>query len=259
MQSDYYGLLHGVQQRHWWYVARRRILGSVLKGAFERGLPDGVLYDLGCGVGANLPLLQRFGRAHGVDSSPEAIEFCHERGFHDVTRQNLDSLQDLPAESGSVVLLADVIEHLDDEAPCLAAAERLLKPGGLIVITVPAFMFLWSPADEINHHRRRYTEPEVRRLVSRWFEIEHSTYFNTFLFGPVLAGRFLEKALSRSGTDEAALPPGPVNTLLEKVFSAETPLVTRARLPFGVSVLCVARKRGGGAGSADPVAPAREP
>jgi SAM-dependent methyltransferase len=243
MERDLYGLLHDVQQHHWWYVARRRILGSVLERSFQRGLPDGVLYDLGCGVGANLPLLQRFGHAHGVDSSPEAIEFCHRRGLYQVTRQNLDSLQDLPSESGSVVLLADVIEHLDDEAACLTAAERLLKPGGLIVITVPAFMFLWSPADDLNHHRRRYTEPQVRQLVSRWFEIEHSSYFNTFLFVPVVAGRLLQKLMSRSGTDEAAVPPFPVNTLLEKIFSAETPLVTRARLPFGVSVLCVARKR----------------
>jgi SAM-dependent methyltransferase len=243
VESDYYGVLHGVQQRHWWYVARRRILGAVIQQVFESGVPEGVLYDLGCGVGANLPLLERFGRVHGVDSAPEAIQFCAERGHHNVTRHDLDSLEGLPEQSASLVLLADVIEHLDDEAPCLQAAERLLKPGGVIVITVPAFMFLWSPADELSHHRRRYTEPELRKLVSRWFDVERSSYFNTFLFGTVLAGRLAQRVLSRSGHDEAALPPAPVNALLTRVFAAEVPLVTRMRLPFGVSVLCVGRKR----------------
>ena len=242
MESNYYRVLHEIQERHWWYVARRRILSAVIEQLFNAGLPDGVLYDLGCGVGANLPLLERFGRTQGVDSAPEAIAFCAERGLHNVTLQDLDSLSGLQEGSASLVLLADVIEHLDDEAPCLSAAYRLLKPGGAIVITVPAFMFLWSAADDINHHRRRYTEPQLRALVSRWFELERSTYFNTFLFGSVLAGRILQRVLSRSGQDEARLPSPFLNSVLTKVFGAETPLVARAYLPFGVSVLCVARK-----------------
>lgn len=243
MESAYYATLHGVQQRHWWYAARRKILGAVLDDLHRQGLPRGVLYDLGCGVGANLPVLERFGQAVGVDTSPEAVAFAHERGFDNVRQADLNSLEGIEDGSGSVVVLADVIEHLDDENPCLEAASRLLAPGGALVVTVPAFMFLWGPADDINHHKRRYTEAQVRRVVGRHFDVERTTYFNSFLFGLVAAGRLAERVLGRGGDDAAHVPPAPLNRALQAVFAAETPLVRKAHLPFGVSILCVARKR----------------
>jgi SAM-dependent methyltransferase len=205
-------------------------------------VPKGTLYDLGCGVGANLGVLEQFGPTVGVDSSAEAVAYCHERGQANVRQGDIGSLPELPAESGSVVMLADVIEHLDDEHACLRVAHRLLKPGGVLVVTVPAFMFLWSALDEIAHHRRRYTERDLRQVVSRHFTLEWSTYFNTLLFGSVLAGRLLEGLLRRDGTDQTRLPPPPVNEVLKRVFASEARWLGRVRFPFGVSVLCVARK-----------------
>ncbi|MCA9640963.1 MAG: hypothetical protein KC492_09715, partial [Myxococcales bacterium] len=149
----------------------------------------------------------------------------------------------VPPESASVVLLADVIEHLDDERPCLEAARAALAPGGALIVTVPAFMFLWSPADDFAHHRRRYTAPELKQVIGSMFEVEHLTYFNTFLFGLILAGRATEKLLKRQGDDTYSVPPSPVNRTLKAIFSAESFLVPKRKLPFGVSLLCVARKR----------------
>ena len=146
-------------------------------------MPQGTLYDLGCGVGANLPVLEKFGPTVGVDMSQDAVAFCHERGHANVVRADLDHLQGLEPGSGSVVVLADVIEHLDDEHPCLAAAHRALAPNGALIVTVPAYQFLWSPADDLSHHKRRYTATSLRRVLEPLFAIEHVTYFNTLLFG----------------------------------------------------------------------------
>ena len=242
MDTEYYTTLDSVQERHWWYAARRIILERVLERVYALGTPPGKLYDLGCGVGANLPVLEKFGPTVGVDMSPEAVEFCKRRGRHNVTQANLNTLHGIGDDSGSVVVLADVIEHLDDERPCLQAAHRALAPGGALIITVPAYMFLWGPSDELNHHKRRYTAGRLRRVVEPLFRIEHLTYFNTLLFGLVAVGRAAEVVLRRGGDDTAKLPPAPVNRALELIFRSESAIVPRSRLPFGVSLLCVARK-----------------
>jgi SAM-dependent methyltransferase len=243
VEAEYYATLDAVQERHWWYAARRTILERVLERVFAEGVPDGVLYDLGCGVGANLSVLERFGRTEGVDMSAEAVEFCRARGHVNVRRADLNTLDGVEDGSGSVVVLADVIEHLDDETPCLTAARRALAPGGVLIVTVPAYMFLWSPADDLNHHRRRYTSARLRRVIEPLFAIEHLTYFNTLLFGLVLVGRALESALRRPGADMAAVPRRAVNETLRAVFAAEAKFVPQRRWPFGVSILCIARKR----------------
>lgn len=242
MEPSFYATLHRVQERHWWYAARRTILQSVLEDVYGQGLPPGSLYDLGCGVGANLPVLERFGPTVGVDTSEDAVAFCKGRGHDNVVHADLNRLDGFEDGSGSVVVLADVIEHLDDEAPCLRAARRLLAPGGALVVTVPAFSFLWGPSDEVSQHRRRYTEASLRAAIEPLFAIDRTTYFNTLLFAPIAAGRLLERALKRPG-DEAAEVPGPaVNGALRSLFAAEAPLLRKMRLPFGVSVLCVAHK-----------------
>jgi SAM-dependent methyltransferase len=241
LEAVVYENVRAVQARHWWYSARRLILAQTLERVRSAGMPDGVIYDLGCGVGANLEMLKRFGKCVGIDSSMEAVAYCRELG-HDVFQSDLERLEGLEPASGSVVLLADVLEHLDDVDGCLRSVSTLLKPGGAVVITVPAFMFLWSGLDELAHHRRRYTEPELRQSVSQHFEIEWTTYFNTLLFLPAFAGRVLERALGRDGSDESRIPPWPLNDLFRGVFAAETHLLPRTRLPFGVSILCVARK-----------------
>lgn len=242
MDPNYYKTLDAVQEHHWWYTARRFILERVIERIQSEGLPEGVLYDLGCGVGANLPVLEKFGRTLGIDMSADAIEFCRRRGRQNVAVDNLDSLKGIPDESGKLVLLADVIEHLDDERPCLDAAHRALATGGALLVTVPAYQFLWGPSDVVNHHKRRYTAERLRRVIEPRFRIQHLTYFNTLLFGLVAVGRFGELLLRRPGDEMAKLPPGAVNRVLDLIFRAEAGVVPRHKIPFGVSLLCIARK-----------------
>lgn len=243
MDKQYYAILNGVQERHWWYVARRKILDRVLTRVYAEGVPGGKLYDLGCGVGANLPVLEKFGETLGVDMSPEAVAFCRERGATNVVQADLNRLEGLADGSAAVVVLADVIEHLDDEVPCLEAAKRALAVNGVLIVTVPAYMFLWSPADDLNHHRRRYTAGSLGKVIGQMLSIEHLTYFNTLLFGAILCGRVVEKALNRGGDDGAQVPQEPMNSLLRRLFELEANVVADRQLPFGVSILCVARKR----------------
>ncbi len=243
MDRNIYTTLAGVQEKHWWYAARRVILERVLERVVREGVPPGNLYDLGCGVGANLPVLAKFGPTVGVDFSPEAVEFCHEQGFPSARQADLNSLEGLEDGSGSIIVLADVIEHLDDERPCLAAAHRALAPGGALIVTVPAYMFLWGPFDELSHHRRRYTASRLERVIEPLFDIEHVSYFNTLLFGLVTVGRLAERVLKRGGDETAELPPKAINSLLREILASEARAVTTARVPFGVSILCIARKR----------------
>jgi SAM-dependent methyltransferase len=242
MDVDTFTSLDSIQERHWWYAARRSIFEGVLRRIYTEGVPEGTLYDLGCGVGANLPVLERFGPTIGVDVSAEAIEFCRQRGRANVMQADLNVLEGIADASGSVVLLADVIEHLDDEEPCLRAAYRALKPGGALIVSVPAYMFLWGPFDVTHHHRRRYTAGRLRKVIEKTFKIEYLSYFNTLLFGLVVMGRFAERALNRSGNDTLKVLPDPLNATLERVFRTESNLVPRFELPFGNSVLCIARK-----------------
>lgn len=235
-----------VEDRHWWWSGRRAILGAVVDDLAARGLPPGVLYDLGCGVGSNLAVLARHGEVVGVDGSRELVEAAQARGRAAVRHADLeadgDALRAYPEGSAALVLMADVLEHLDDEAAALRQVVRLLAPGGAFVATVPALPALWGPSDEWNHHRRRYTRSSLRAAVAPHLGIERLTYFNTLLLPPIALGRALSRAARRPGGEEVGLPPAPVNALLTRLFSAERHLLSRRDLPLGVSLLCVARK-----------------
>src|SRR5439155_15713340 len=142
-----------------------------------------------CGTGANLHLLSQFGVAEGVDVSAEALEFCHARGLANV---KLGEAESLPYEDASFDLITglDVVEHLDDDVACLREMRRVLRPGGRALLFVPAFMFLWGVQDDLSHHRRRYTAPELKqRLHEAGFTVERATYANITFFIPTLVGR----------------------------------------------------------------------
>jgi SAM-dependent methyltransferase len=249
VERSYYQEYFFFEQDNWWFVSRRRILMSLLRRHLPRGGNLEIL-DAGCGTGINLDYLAEFGTVIGADVSEEAIEFCRRRGNSSVRRADLREL-DWPDASFDLVTALDVIEHIDRDDAAVHELARVTKPGGHLLVTVPAFPALWSAHDEINHHMRRYRGIEIRELVTRnGCEIVKFTHMNTFLFPVAYAVRTWQQ-LRKKLFGESPYPPRTdfvdyhpvVNAVLTAIFTAEVPLVTLAGLPFGLSILCFARKR----------------
>jgi SAM-dependent methyltransferase len=245
-----------MEESHWWFVGRRRIIADVMRQhlAAERGA-DRRLLDVGCGTGGMLGVLADFGRTSGLDISPEAIDLCRQRYGDRVDARVGLIPQDLPTPgSVDVVSVFDVIEHIGDDSAALRQLYRTLRPGGTLVVTVPAYPFLWSEHDDLNHHKRRYTRKELRqRLTEAGFRVATLSYFNIWLFPVVAAVRLLRKRSGGTGKSDFALPPQPVNALLAWLFASERLLLRRTSLPFGVSLIAVATKptEAGAAGRAE--------
>jgi SAM-dependent methyltransferase len=229
-----------LEECHWWFVARRRILLGVL----ERNLdPKGGLQilDAGCGGGATMESLRRYGSVRGIEISEEAVEYNRERG----REVGLGSIERMPFADSSfdLALALDVIEHLPDDLPALRELFRTLRPGGSLLVTVPALRMLWSAHDVANGHYRRYTLGELQGQVETvGFEVVSATYFNTLLFPLILVFRWFRRLRPKSIASDLTEVPRPLNTLLTEVFSLEKLFVGRIKLPFGVSALCFARK-----------------
>jgi SAM-dependent methyltransferase len=234
-----YAAVHAEEDRtHWWFVGRRAVILSEM----ARRLPAGGsrLAEIGCGSGGMLEALGRFGRAVGVETDPVLRDRARERGL-DVRPGSLPD--DVPLEPGGwdAVGLFDVLEHVDDEAGSLRACRRLLAPGGRLFVTVPAYAWLWSRHDELLGHRRRYTAPGLRRAaLGAGLLVERLTYFNTLLAPPIMAVRLVRAALRRDHHD-LDRPAPLVNRLLGACFAAEARCLRLTSLPFGISILLVAR------------------
>ncbi|HEX7294914.1 MAG TPA: class I SAM-dependent methyltransferase, partial [Pyrinomonadaceae bacterium] len=157
MQAHHYRIVYEVEETHWWYVGRRLIIESLVEricSSIKSSTPR--ILDVGCGTGANLQMLAKHRNAEGVDVSQQAVAFCHHRGLDCV---KLGAIEQLPYENESfdLVTALDVIEHLDDDVAGLGEIRRVLRPGGYVLVFVPAFMFLWGVQDDVSNHRRRYT------------------------------------------------------------------------------------------------------
>jgi SAM-dependent methyltransferase len=269
VEERYYSEYYEVEDTHWWFLGRRavflRVLDRYLGGAGDGAAPRRVL-DFGCGTGTMMPHLERYGEVEGADADEQAVAMCRRRGLERVTHVGAPPL---PFEDGrfGLVTALDVIEHTDDDLGLLRELFRVTRPGGLLLVSVPAYRWLWGPQDEISHHGRRYVAREVsERVRAAGFAIRHQSYFNTLLFPPVAAVRLLRlggRAGARAGAGASAGPgpgaggsgargelrsdfeltkPGRVNDVLARVFAAEAPLVERFRLPFGVSILALAER-----------------
>jgi SAM-dependent methyltransferase len=246
MRPDYYATCHAVETRHWWFCGRREIVLSLLDRHSPAGLGQTVA-DIGCGTGANLQALKNAGWAVGVDPSGEALRFARTHGD---ARLAGGALPALPFHDSSfdAVLALDVIEHVEDDARAVAELARICKPGGAVFITVPAYSWLWSGHDEVNHHKRRYTRARLARLLlAARLDVIQLSHFNTLLAGPIIVCRLAGRLLARFKPPARAEPdtavPGPMlNSILRRVFLCERAWLEKRSMPFGVSILAVARK-----------------
>jgi SAM-dependent methyltransferase len=247
MQQHTYAIMRRVEETHWWFAGRRQIIRSFIERVCidlrtTVGNQTLKILDVGCGTGANLEMLSEFGTAEGVDVSAEALSFCRERGLEKVKKGEAEAL---PYDDASFDLVTglDVVEHLDDDLAGLKEMQRVLRPGGRAVVFVPAFMFLWGVQDDISHHRRRYTMDQLKSVVrAAGLEVERASYVNISFFVPILAGRLLMRALRIRPESENNITIGFLNGVLGKLFGAESVALRYSNFPFGVSIICVARK-----------------
>src|SRR6266542_5091868 len=255
MQQPTYALMRRVEERHWWFVGRRRIIGRFLErlcrdlhtlkvGTAEHGGQSSVLdiLDVGCGTGANLEMLSQFGAVEGVDVSAEALSFCQERGLTNVKQGAAEALP-YEADSFDLVTGLDVVEHLDDDLAGLQEMRRVLRRGGRALLFVPAFMFLWGVQDDVSNHRRRYTLKGLKRVLQEaGLAVERATYVNLSFFAPIFLGRFIMRITGLRPESENNLTIGFLNGLLGKLLGAESVPLRYLNFPFGVSIICVARR-----------------
>src|SRR5439155_2966366 len=243
MQEHTYSIMYEVEGKHWWFVGRRKIIaGFVKKICRDIGKRRPRILDVGCGTGANLQMLANFGVAEGVDVSTEALDFCRARGLSKVKHGAAEAL---PYEDASFDLVTglDVVEHLDDDVAGLSEMRRVLRPGGRAVLFVPAFMFLWGVQDDISHHRRRYTRAELTEAIEKaGLSVERSTYANITFFLPTLIGRLIMRVTGLTPESEANINVSALNGILGWILGAESWWLKRMSFPFGVSIVCVARR-----------------
>lgn len=244
MRPVNYRVMFDVEDDHWWFVGRRAIvvsqIGRLTRQRSEN--PTRKLLDIGCGTGATLTHLRKYGLVHGIDVSPLALGYCRERGE---SRVACASATHLPFGEGvfDIVTALDVVEHLDDDLQGVREITRVLRPGGSALIFVPAFQALWGPNDTQSGHKRRYRLEELRQLVTRGgLNVRMINYANVAMFLPIWLGRKLLNLLGRSGHAENEINHPVVNRLLTRIFVSEASLLDRYRFPFGVSIICVAEK-----------------
>jgi SAM-dependent methyltransferase len=240
MHASHYQLDAELAETHWWWVARRKLLRRLLNRFVGSGRKRKIL-EVGCSTGSNLRMLQDFGTVDGMELHRPAVDYCRSR--YPGIRVYGGGIPDPLRDTYDVICLFDVLEHIDDEESALEWIDDHLVPGGILLMTVPAFGFLWSHHDELAQHCRRYCRPELEALLSRRFRIAYISYFNTHLFPAIAAARLIQRFLRLDGHhDKAAGGRGLSNGVLQAVFAAERFWLPALRLPFGVSIFAAARK-----------------
>ncbi|HVM98100.1 MAG TPA: methyltransferase domain-containing protein [Candidatus Acidoferrales bacterium] len=244
MEEKFYEEYAQIEATHWWFEGRRAIFDGILRSL---DLPkDSLLVDLGCGTGANLNFLTGYGKAIGLDWGAAAARYARQRTSVPVFRGDVTAL---PFRSGSVDLITafDLVEHIDDDSACVRELARVCRPGGHVLVTVPAAPWMWGRQDTINHHKRRYSGPDLADLFrEQGLEIRRFTHLNTLLYPVVAAVRLFRRVVPEKNgelvSDFSMNKPGPMNTILGRLFSMEAHLIKHWDLPVGVSLLCLARK-----------------
>jgi SAM-dependent methyltransferase len=224
---------------HWWYTARRDILHDYI--AREANLPERArILEIGCGTGHNLVMLAQFGEVDAIEIDPAAREIATKRLGKPVSASPLPGLPGIERGTYDMVAVLDVVEHIEDDVAALKAMKDCLKPGGKILIAVPAHQWMWSAHDVVNHHHRRYSKKTLKAAIAAaGLEPRKLGYFNSLLFPLAAAARIAGRMTGRDDSDDSP-PPGPVNKLFEAIFRMERHLVGRVPLTPGVSILTLA-------------------
>ncbi|MEK7507179.1 MAG: class I SAM-dependent methyltransferase [Patescibacteria group bacterium] len=244
MEPGFYQTYFTTEKKHWWFKVRRNLIGWLLH-QYLPGRPEKTkILDYGCGSGYLVGQLQKAGYpTYGKDISPEAIGFGRKQGINNlsVSRDSQIGFADIFFDA---VLALDVIEHIEDDEFALKEIERVLKPGGIAIITVPAYMWLWGKQDEVSQHFRRYRLNQLEKLVRQSTNLipVKKSYFNTFLFPGIVITRLLDKIFKINRSSDFEINNRFLNRLFYNIFNLEIGWLKRFSFPFGVSILLVLGK-----------------
>jgi dolichyl-phosphate beta-glucosyltransferase len=239
---DEYGFMFVMENTHWWFISRNNFIMHLME-SMDKSFP--AILDAGSGTGINLSLFSKFGSAFGIDVSNQAIQFCRKRNLKKLVRGPLEQMG-FKARTFDLITCLDVLEHIVDPLRTLGELKRTLKDDGKMIITVPAFKFLWSQHDEALSHLRRYLKEDLQlELQEAGLKVEKIGYFFFASFFIVAPIRILRKFLLRdfiSKSDTTTLPPRLLNEFLKKLFSLEIKILDNFTLPFGTTLYAVVSK-----------------
>ena len=252
MRPDLITDLFEKEATYWWNVSKREMVFSLLRsmGFLEGRRERGLAVDIGCGGGYTAGVFERHWRMVGADVSRDALQLCQRRGLRRLCQVDMTGFS-LPFKTGSLdlVLALDVIEHVEDDIHALTECHRILKVGGLLIVTVPAFMALWSPWDEALGHRRRYDAFALAETIQKaGLSVKKLTYMFFFVFPVAVLIRGMKRLFQRDAMNYSSdfIPmPKVVNDLLILIGRLEQFLIARLRLrlPFGLSVISIITKK----------------
>lgn len=238
MRKEAFKLLHDIEDS-WWYQGRKNVVGKVLEKFLSKGERENKreVLDFGAGFGGMLEELNKYGRVSAFEPDIEAKHACENRGYHKVFIERNYALSRV--NNFRLVALLDVVEHVEDDKNLVESLYEVLPEGGRVIVTVPAYQWLWSSHDVEHHHYRRYTRERMEKLLTSYgFEVEYGSYWNMLLFIPAAIVRLF----GFGGGDSLKMSPW-LNALFYKVVSLETLFIPFLSLPFGTGIVVIARKK----------------
>ena len=242
MDALVYSELIEQEETHWWFVSRRAITRYLLN--LIKIPKNSKILDMGCGAGGNLAMLSAYGEVFASEMNDQVREYSSGRNIGSVAYGKLPDEIPFAEQQFDLITMFDVLEHIEDDRAALTAVAGRLQKGGVLLITVPAFQWLFSRHDELHHHFRRYGKTELReKIEAAGFKIEYLNYWNFFLFPVAVTARMLDFFRAKNEHAIGTKTPSPViNKILTKLVSVERLLITRIPFPFGLSLMLVARK-----------------
>lgn len=238
-----------IEEKHWWFVGRRKIIFSAIKKLLPESPEQLQILDIGCGTGENMKFFSRISKnITGMELNQTALDAAKQKVDFPVYCGKLPDEIPFFDSQFDLIFLLDVLEHIEDEALSLERVKNILKPSGYLVITVPAYKFLWSVHDDLNEHKRRYNIDELRQKAAQsGYDLCFSSYFNSILFAAIAAFRFF-KNITKFGEKQSDLfmPDLLINNFFIKLMDIESFLINFLRIPFGCSILLIAKRKNDG-------------